>query len=121
MSDPLLDTSNNIRTKGERTTDTVETLLTKRLPANAFALQDVLRETEGCYIGIVSARVEAQAKLQNMRLQFLHPKDSQYTDYDRKIMLDAHTSENQAAYEQLAGIERALEQRIAVIQALLIQ
>lgn len=109
------------RTENERNTDAVAALLTQKLPTNASALQDVLRDTEWRYLGILTARIVAQSELYTKRLQFLHPKDKELTDIDRKIMLDAYTAEHQAAYDKLASIEKALEQRIAVIQTLLVQ
>lgn len=121
MDTPTLDTPNNNRTEDERNTDAVKSLLGQAIPKDHDGMETALRAAEMRYISILSARVAAQAELQTMRLQYRHPKDKEYTDWDRKIMLDAHTSEAQAKYEQLAGIEKALEQRIAVIQALLIQ
>jgi hypothetical protein len=81
----------------------------------------MLRELEVCYIGTMDARIKAQVTLQNKRLQYLHPKDSQYTDMDRKIMLDANVSDAQAEYEQALALEEALKQRVGIIQTLLVQ
>jgi len=107
----------------ERTNDThtarVLALLHEKLPENLALLTTMLREAEACVISTVEARIAAQTKLYNARLQYRHPKDKEYTDWDRKIMLDAHTNELQAECELQQGIEKALEQRIAVIQALI--
>ncbi len=99
--------------------DRVRALLGEKLPSDAQGLAKALREAEVCYIPTVEARVTAQTKLYEKRQQFRHPKDKELTDWDRKIMLDAHISEAQAEYELSAGIEKALEQRINIIQTLL--
>jgi hypothetical protein len=108
-----------------RTTDAhrayVLGLLNLRLPEDQKGIEKALRDTEGCYIHTVTDRVKAQRELFKKREHMRHPKDPTYTDMDRKIMLDAHTAEEQATYEELVGIEKALEQRISVIQALLVQ
>lgn len=96
-------------------------LLNVTLPNDVNGLKSALRDVEVCYIGIVTARVQAHADLCNMRERYRHPKDKELTDMDRKTMLEAHTAEEQARFEQLAGIEKALEQRISVIRALLVQ
>jgi hypothetical protein len=112
-------------TNTERTEDehviSLRALLAKRLPSNRVDLANTLRELEMCYIGTIETRVKAQAILQNKRLQYLHPKDPQYTDMDRKIMLEGYTSAEQADYELRAGTEKALVQRIEVIRTLLVQ
>lgn len=105
----------------ETRTDKLLILLDDGLPTSASQLKDRLRETERAYVRAVEARVEAHAELQNARLRYLHPKDKDMTDFDRKVQLEANTSDLQAEYELLAGIEKALEQRISVIQTLLVQ
>lgn len=109
----------------ERTNDehiaSLKSLLGKKLPAERDALKDIVRELEMRFITTIELRVQAHANLLNKRLQYLHPKDAQYTDMDRKIMLDANTSAEQAAYDLHAGMEEALRQRIEVIQVLLVQ
>lgn len=109
---------NDIRTEDEHIAG-VKSLLGTKLPKDIDKLKEVLRNIEWRHIGIMSARIEAQANLQTKRLRYLHPKDKEMTDMDRKIQLDANTSEEQAKYEKLASIEKALEQRITVIKALL--
>jgi hypothetical protein len=90
-------------------------LLKEELPKDVQGLAKALREAEVCFIPTVEARINAQTKLYEERLRLRHPKDKELTDWDRKIMLDAHTSEIQAEYELLASLEKALEQRISAI------
>lgn len=111
---------NNTGTNNEHTAR-VLALLGEKLSENAQELTKALREAEVCFIPIVEARIAAQTKLFNERNRLRHPKDKELTDWDRKIMLDAHTGGAQAEYELLAGIEKALEQRIGVIRTLLVQ
>lgn len=96
-------------------------LLGVRLPKDVQRLQKALRDIEACYIGIMTARVQAHADLCNIRERYRHPKDKDLTDWDRKIMLDGYVFESQSEFDKLVGIEKALEQRISVIQALLVQ
>lgn len=100
-------------------TSPVLALLREKIPENTALLTAMLREAEACYISTVEARIKAQAQLHTERERLRHPKDKEYTDWDRKIMLDAGTSELQATYELHAGTEKALEQRMVVIRALL--
>src|SRR6188508_1708348 len=97
--------ANETHTNDDRT-GRVLALLKDPIP-NITLLPNALRRAEACYIGVVSDRVAAQTRLYNERLRFRHPKDKELTDWDRKLLLDAHTSEVQAEYELLAGMEKA--------------
>jgi len=110
--------TNNDQTNDEHIA-ALRALLIQKVPSSASAMQDVLRELEIRYMPTIEARTQAQAELANKRLQYLHPKDAALTDMDRKIMLDAHTSEEQAKYDSIAGLTKALEQRIDTIKTLL--
>lgn len=89
------------------------------IPTTVPELKDDLRAAHACYNAIFQHRAEAQRALLEKRLQYLHPKDPQYTDMDRKIMLEGNTSDEQAKYDLLLGLEKALEQRIEIIKTLL--
>ena len=110
--------ANNTETNDERRSR-VLALLSEALPKDTQGLMVVLCEAEACFIGIVTARLEAQSKLHSERLRLRHPKDKEYTDWDRKIMLDANTAAEQAEYDLFVAMEKALEQRISIIQTLL--
>jgi len=93
--------------------------LSTDIPENPPDQKDDLRASHACYNAIFQHRAEAQRVLLTKRLQYLHPKDPQYTDMDRKIMLEGNTNEEQAKYDLLVGLEKALEQRIEIIGLLL--
>ena len=93
--------------------------LSKRLPDNRIELEVVLRDAESRCIGVLTDQLVSQTTLLLKRQQFIHPKDKDFTDLDRKIQLDSFTSEYQAEFDELAGLEKLLEQRIEVIKTLL--
>lgn len=97
----------------------LKALLGKKLPANKLDLEGALRTAEMRCIDILEARIAAQSELYIRREQYRHPKDKDMTDFDRKTQLDANTREYQATYEQLAGLEKLLFNRIEVIKVLL--
>src|SRR5688572_29754907 len=94
-------------------------LLKEELPKDVQGLAKALREAEVSFIPIVESRISTQIQLHSERQRLRHPKDKELTDWDRKILLDEATSKVQADYEWLVSIEKALEQRIGVIQTLL--
>lgn len=111
----------NIERSYDAHTAHVLSLLGKKIPKDVDGLREALRDTEACYIRTLTVKIAAQSALYTERDRLRFPKDKDYTDWDRKIMLDAATVDKQAHYDKIAGIEKALEQRISVIQALLIQ
>lgn len=70
---------------------------------------------------ISKAKAEVQTKLLHERARLRYPKDKELTDWDRKIMLDDATAELQAEYDLFTDIQKALEQRVEVVRALLVQ
>lgn len=70
---------------------------------------------------LLEDRVAAYTRLCKAREQYRHPKDKEYTDFDRKTMLDAHTADIQAEYELAAGQENIVAERIAVIKLIMEQ
>lgn len=100
---------------------TVSSILHCRLPENEKALRNSLRDAEGVFIQTIEEKAAAHRVLLQKRMQFRHPKDKEYTDFDRTILLEGNIAEHIEAYELFAGMEKALEQRISVIKALLVQ
>lgn len=110
--------------KGQTTnehTATVMTFLSKPLPDTINALKATLKQTETHHTEILIARITAQKELAIKRNQYLHPKDPSLTDIDRRIQLDANTSDYQAHHDLLTGLEAALKLRIDIIQTLLVK
>lgn len=110
--------ANNTRTNDVHI-DHVVALLDAELPNTTEALK---RDLSGLLEGqrcVLERRISAQAKLYTERQRLRHPKDKELTDWDRKILLDEATSAAQMDYEWILGIEKALEQRIGIIQTLL--
>ena len=70
---------------------------------------------------ILTARVNAQYILANKREQARHPKDKEYTDLDRGVMLEAAVSEYMRDYELLRGLETLLAERLNVLNNFLLQ
>lgn len=64
---------------------------------------------------ILDARCDVQCKLALEKNRLRMPKDKEYTDFDRQIMLDGAVAELQAEYNLLKGLE---EQLILHIQSL---
>lgn len=94
-------------------------ILAQELPTTTSGLKNELSALISSQTAILEARIAAQTRLYAERNRLRYPKDKDYTDWDRKIMLDEATSAAQADYERLAGLEKALELRISVIQTLL--
>lgn len=99
--------------------DDVRALLNKKLPTTTLELKACLRASSELRMGILDVRIAAQTELFKRRLQYLHPKDKDMTDFDRKTHLDSYTAEYQAEYELIAGLEKLLEQRVDIIRILL--
>lgn len=68
---------------------------------------------------LLQSRCAAQTKLVLEKNRLRLPKDKEYTDFDRQIMLDAAIAELQAEYNLLKGLEEQLAQRIDILSALL--
>ena len=99
--------------------DFIQGALLKTLDNDPGELKAALKALHAVSVRCLEARISAQTELANRTLQYLHPKDKDLTDMDRKIMLDAHIREYRANYELLSGYEKLLEQRINIIEELL--
>lgn len=97
----------------------IKALLDKPIPLTTIELQDTLRALCEAHTLTVIDAATAQARLHKKRLQYLHPKDKEMTDFDRKIHLDANTADEQLAYDMLHNLAGTIEIRIAVITTLL--
>lgn len=82
------------------------------LQTTAWALGD-------CQTRLLKMRVERFKTLVQKREQYRHPKDKEYTDFDRKTMLEAQVADVQADYELVKGLEDLVMERVELIKILL--
>lgn len=68
---------------------------------------------------LLSLRVERYKDLCKRREQYRHPKDKDYTDFDRRTMLEAAVADVVADYELVAGLEKLVAERVDLIKLLL--
>lgn len=68
---------------------------------------------------LIASRVAAYTELCEARAQYRMPKDKEYTDFDRKIMLEASITRQTAAYELAQGAEDVCREKIQAIKLLL--
>lgn len=93
--------------------------LDKDIPISESDLETALIDCERLRKDILNVRIDAQIELAKKRGQYLHPKDRDLTELDRKIMLDAHTTTELQRFELLLGLELLLKDRHATISLLL--
>lgn len=99
--------------------DLVSEELNKDIPIDRSGLISALMVLEKLREPLLKARVAAQTDLYTKRMQYLHPKDKDFTDMDRKVQLDANTNEYQAKADLLLGLEELLKDRYLVIKLLI--
>lgn len=110
--------TNNTQTNDDHTS-AVRAILAQEIPKDVSIMKSMLRDLEMRYTAVIEVRIQAEAELAQRRLQYLHPKDAQYTDFDRKIMLEGNIAEYKAEYDRAQALEDALKQRLDIIVALL--
>lgn len=65
---------------------------------------------------LLKYRVQARKELLEAREKVRHPKDKEYTDLDRKTMLEAACADLEANYELAKGLEELIKERIETIR-----
>lgn len=65
---------------------------------------------------ILKYRCDIQSELAKEKNRLRMPKDKEYTDFDREIMLNDAVRELQALYELLKGLETQLSQFIEILR-----
>jgi hypothetical protein len=88
-------------------------------PITQDELETALKQLEMIRRPLLEHRVEAQIELIKKRQQYLHPKDRDLTELDRKLMLDVHTTAELQRFELLAGLEYLLKDRHATLSLFL--
>lgn len=93
--------------------------LSQPIPISESDLETALIASEALRLPILEARVAAQTDLSLKRRQYLHPRDKDFTNLDREIMLAANTTEPTELFELLRGLEYLLKDRHATLSLLL--
>lgn len=88
-----------------------------RLPDKQRELQ--LIAIEALSFELLEVRVDWQMLLAEKKSQYLHPKDKDLTEMDRKISLNASLANIERDCSFLTGLEKLVEQRIQLGKALL--
>lgn len=97
----------------------VASFLDKPIPTTTQDLKTALIASESLRKPLLEARVTAQIDLAKKRSQYLHPKDRDFTNLDREIMLNANTTTETEYFELLLGLEGLLKDRHATLSSLL--
>lgn len=83
------------------------------------SVKAALTALECLSVDLLEARVEWQQLLDEKKSQYLHPKDKDLTEMDRKISLNASLANITRDYEFLVGLEKLVAQRMELGRALL--
>jgi len=97
----------------------VQALLGAQITDNPKTTQTQLTEALRLSYELLQARTQAYNKYLTEHERLRHPKDKDYTDFDRKSMVDAAVADRQEEYEYLHGLERLLNTRIEILKDLL--
>lgn len=97
----------------------VRRILNSEVPSTQDGFKSALKGALRLREPLLSARVEAQATLATKQYQYRMPKDKEFTDFDRKIMLEGNVSGYMATYQILTGLETLLTERILLYSLLL--
>ena len=77
--------------------------------------KDSLGELDAVRLPLAEAVADWHLKLAESKRQMLHPKDKDFTELDRNIMLDAHVGVVRKDYEMLQRVDQLVEQKISLI------
>ncbi len=97
----------------------VKKFLGDEVPKEKAQLKLKICALEKLRLPLLEARIEAQTELLQRRNQYLHPKDKNLTELDRKTMLDSQTTAYLKEYELLNGLEYLLKDRHRTLSLLL--
>lgn len=93
--------------------------LGKALPDDREALIKHIKGLEALRFELAEAVAEQHKLVAEMKQRMLHPKDKDYTELDRNVMLDAHISVIRKDYEFLVEIQTIIRDRIDLAKLLL--
>lgn len=95
--------------------------LGESLPVTAKALRTHLVGLDGVRLKLAEAKVDWHKLLHEKESQMLHPKDTMFTEMDRKVMLNASVAVIRRDYDYLVTLEKLIEERMAFGRELLIE
>lgn len=93
--------------------------LGKELPDDKQALIKHIKGLESLRFELLEATVEQHKLVAEMKRKMLHPKDKDYTELDRNVMLDAHIAIIRKDYEFLLNLSELIRDRIELTKLLL--
>lgn len=89
------------------------------MPDAKAKLKEHLRVIEAVRYELAETRADWGKMLAEKKSQYLHPKDKEFTEMDRKIMLNAQLADIERDYEFLCTIELLVKERIDLGKVLL--
>lgn len=90
-----------------------------REPLKPGPIEPKLVALEPLQFELLEVRVDWQMLLSEKKNQYLHPKDKDMTELDRRTQLNASLANIERDCEFLVGLEKLVEQRIELGKALL--
>lgn len=93
--------------------------LREKLPKDNEELAKQLVELEALRFQLLEVTVDWQQLLAEKKGQYLHPKDSNFTELDRRVMLNAHLANIERDVNFLLGLELLVTQHLQLGKALL--
>jgi hypothetical protein len=93
--------------------------LSKTIDDTPEGIKQAVIGLEALRLPLMIARVNAQCTLAEKRGQFRHPKDKEFTDFDRTIMLESDIAQYSKSFQELSGLEGLVSDRILFLRQLL--
>lgn len=93
--------------------------LGRELPEEKTALINHIKGLEALRYELAEATAEQHRIVVDMRRKMLHPKDKEFTELDRNVMLDAHVSVLKKDLEFLLSLQEIIRDRIELAKVLL--
>ena len=97
----------------------VQEILQVKLSDNPMRLEDQIKEAEAHYARMTSILAWAESYLDLAQRERLVPRDSDYTDVDRKIELDSACHRERRFRDIVSGLIRSIDTRVSLGQSLL--
>ena len=94
-------------------------LLRKRLPSEKQALIEHIAELEALRYPLAEEVVKQHKIVAEVKRQMLHPKDKEFTELDRNVMLDAHIAVIRRDYELLVKLDELIRDRMELTKTIL--
>ena len=98
---------------------TIQLLLEEKLSDSPAVLDDQIRKAEAWHGRLTSIEAWANSYLDLAERRELVPRDSDYTDVDREIHLEATVSRERRFRDVVTGLRKSIEQRISFGQSMM--